>query len=48
MILPIYPARETPIPGVSAGLVAAAARRLGHGRVVEAPPPVRSRGKSTW
>ncbi len=32
-VLPIYPAREKPIPGVSAALVVEAARRAGHRRV---------------
>ena len=33
MVLPIYPAREQPIPGVTHELVADAARRLGHRHV---------------
>ena len=32
LVLPIYPAREAPIPGVDAGLVVGEARRLGHRR----------------
>lgn len=32
-VLPIYPAREAPIPGVSAQLVVEAARKAGHRRV---------------
>ena len=37
VVLPIYPAREERIPGVSSDLVVDEARRLGHGRVVDAP-----------
>jgi UDP-N-acetylmuramate--alanine ligase len=37
VVLPIYPAREQPIPGVSSQLVVDEARRLGHGNVVAAP-----------
>lgn len=33
LVLPIYPAREAPIPGVTAELVAEAARRCGHRQV---------------
>lgn len=34
VVLPIYPARETPIPGVTSTLVAEAARRCGHRQVL--------------
>ncbi len=34
VVLPIYPAREAPMPGVTAGLVAEAARRCGHRHVL--------------
>ncbi len=34
VVLPIYPARETPIPGITAALVAEAARRCGHRHVL--------------
>ena len=37
LVLPIYPAREAPIPGVTAELVAEAARRCGHRQVLLAP-----------
>lgn len=36
-VLPIYPARETPIPGVSAQLVVDAAHAAGHRRVAALP-----------
>jgi UDP-N-acetylmuramate--alanine ligase len=36
VLLPIYPAREEPIAGVTSELVAEEARRLGHRQVVEA------------
>jgi UDP-N-acetylmuramate--alanine ligase len=34
VVLPIYPARETPVPGVTAALVVDAARRCGHRHVL--------------
>jgi UDP-N-acetylmuramate--alanine ligase len=33
IILPIYPARETPIEGVTSQLIVDAARRMGHKRI---------------
>jgi UDP-N-acetylmuramate--alanine ligase len=33
LVLPIYPAREAPIPGVEAGIVVEEARRRGHAAV---------------
>ncbi|HPA81911.1 MAG TPA: cyanophycin synthetase, partial [Thermoanaerobaculales bacterium] len=33
IVLPIYPARETPIPGIDGSLVADEARRRGHAAV---------------
>ncbi len=36
LVLPVYPAREQPIPGVTSGLVVDAARRSGHRRVLAA------------
>jgi UDP-N-acetylmuramate--alanine ligase len=39
VVLPIYPAREAPIPGVDAGLVVGEARRLGHLRAETSPDP---------
>jgi len=39
LVLPVFPAREAPIPGVTARLVADAARRHGAARVEELPPP---------
>ena len=38
LVLPVYPAREAPIPGVDAALVVAAARAAGHPAASEAPP----------
>ena len=37
VVLPIYPAREQPIPGVSSELVVDEARRLGHPQVIAGP-----------
>jgi UDP-N-acetylmuramate--alanine ligase len=37
VVLPVYPAREEQIPGVSSELVVDAALRLGHRRVVDSP-----------
>jgi UDP-N-acetylmuramate--alanine ligase len=42
VVLPIYPAREQPIEGVSSLLIVDEAIRLGHGRVVAAPELGRS------
>jgi UDP-N-acetylmuramate--alanine ligase len=39
MVLPIYPARERPIDGVTAQLVVDEAVRLGHPSVLAGPPP---------
>jgi UDP-N-acetylmuramate--alanine ligase len=39
MVLPIYPARERPIDGITAQLVVDEAVRLGHPRVLAGPPP---------
>jgi UDP-N-acetylmuramate--alanine ligase len=39
MVLPIYPARERPIDGVTAQLVVDEAARLGHPSVLVGPPP---------
>jgi len=39
VVLPIYPAREQPIEGVTSSIVIDAARRLGHRRIVEGAPP---------
>ena len=39
MVLPIYPAREMPIDGVTAQLVVDEAQRLGHPRVLAGPLP---------
>jgi UDP-N-acetylmuramate--alanine ligase len=38
IVLPIYPAREEPIEGVSSQLVVEEAERLGHPRVLAGPP----------
>lgn len=38
IVLPIYPAREEPIEGVSSRLVVDEALRLGHPKVLEGPP----------
>ncbi len=38
VVLPIYPAREQPIPGVSSELVVDEAGRLGHPRVISGEP----------
>ena len=38
VVLPIYPAREDPISGVSSELVVDEAKRLGHPRVIEGAP----------
>jgi UDP-N-acetylmuramate--alanine ligase len=38
VVLPIYPAREQPIPGVSSELVVDEARRLGHPHVIAGAP----------
>ena len=38
VVLPIYPAREQPIPGVSSKLVVDEARRLGHPQVIAGAP----------
>ena len=38
VVLPIYPAREEPVDGVSSDLVVEEARRLGHPLVVAGPP----------
>jgi UDP-N-acetylmuramate--alanine ligase len=43
VVLPIYPAREQPIPGVDAALVVAEANRLGHPCVIEGLPPGEAR-----
>ena len=37
MVLPIYPARESPIEGVDEGLVVTAAARLGHPAISAGP-----------
>jgi UDP-N-acetylmuramate--alanine ligase len=37
MVLPIYPAREEPIEGITADLVVDAARRQGHPKVLAGP-----------
>ncbi len=39
VVLPIYPARERPIDGVSSQLVVDEARRLGHPQALAGPPP---------
>jgi UDP-N-acetylmuramate--alanine ligase len=44
VVLPIYPAREKPIEGVSAQLVVDGARRLGHPDVGTGPPVDESNG----
>ena len=38
VVLPIYPAREDPISGVSSELVVDEAKRLGHTRVISGAP----------
>ncbi len=38
LVLPIYPAREEPIAGISSRLVVEAAQRLGHKNIAEGPP----------
>jgi UDP-N-acetylmuramate--alanine ligase len=43
VVLPIYPAREQPIPGVDAALVVAEANRLGHPCVIEGLAPGEAR-----
>ena len=44
VVLPIYPARERPIEGVSAQLVVDEAVKLGHPRVLAGPPPEEALG----
>ena len=44
VVLPIYPARERPIEGVSAQLVVDEAVKLGHPQVLAGPPPEEALG----
>ena len=44
VVLPIYPAREEPIEGVSSQLLVDEARRLGHPHVLAGPPPEEALG----